>query len=208
MEPMRPKFVEIQADKAVVALGDTPHALAFLRREVGDGLGRATWSIAEVRFRGGPAPDEQEITRNLRAWRPPSQVSVLSVADLRSLSVSEILKARDAREFNAAHARTSAERRRPRAKDDKGPTFRGSREEFAARDRLRAALNYVEAIEGNSSKPTLTVARNMGISESSARNLVAQARKAGYLTPTPRGVSGGQITPEGRALVQELGIRK
>ncbi len=64
----------------------------------------------------------------------------------------------------------------------------------------RIALRYLELVRVGSS-PTKALAEERHISQSSARDLVHEARSRGLLTSTGRGQAGGQLTKKARDLL-------
>jgi len=63
----------------------------------------------------------------------------------------------------------------------------------------QVAHKYVTACEAGSRSPIAEVAGAMNERPNYVRDLVRRARERELLTPTPRGVPGGELTPKGRA---------
>lgn len=66
----------------------------------------------------------------------------------------------------------------------------------------RAAFRYVELMNKGLS-PNTTLAKERNISQSSARDLIHEARQRGLLTSTTRGQKGGQLTEKAMQLLNK-----
>jgi hypothetical protein len=64
----------------------------------------------------------------------------------------------------------------------------------------RAALRYLELVKAGAS-PTKALAEERHISQSSARDLIHEARSRGLLTSMGRGQAGGQLTDKAKLLL-------
>jgi hypothetical protein len=69
-----------------------------------------------------------------------------------------------------------------------------------SRQKAEIAAAYVEAVKGGVRAPNLVLAARLGLTESSARALIRNLRREGFLTSPGRGHGGGELT----RLAQEL----
>ena len=68
----------------------------------------------------------------------------------------------------------------------------------------RVAFQYVELTKKENRQPiTATLANERNISQSSARDLIHEARRRELLTPTRRGQKGGELTEKAKKLLAE-----
>ena len=68
----------------------------------------------------------------------------------------------------------------------------------------RVAFQYVELMKKGEKSPIMaTLADQRNVSQSSARDLIHEARQRGLLTPTKRGQKGGELTERAKKLLAE-----
>lgn len=84
--------------------------------------------------------------------------------------------------------------------------YRNTRDLIAAVERLHAALVYVTAVRAGEKRPTRTVMEQLGLeSLTRARNLIAGARREGFLSGGSPGVAGGSLTERATVFADALG---
>lgn len=69
---------------------------------------------------------------------------------------------------------------------------------------LTTAARYVAARKAGDRKPVATVAEDLGLPQSQIRDRLYAARTEGFLEGTGRGRAGGDLTPQGQALLEEI----
>ena len=174
----------------LAALSDgSRHLLVFFLHRQGK------WLPLEMRIIGVKL-STQKLRALLAAWRAPQRSRSLQTSDLRDLRLSE---ARHAVERQDVVARSVEALTLPivgtRFSLDQARELGLDRvlDLDACIQRLRASQAYADEVRV-SGRPMAKVASVLGLSEGQARNVIAMARKDGFLTSTAPGMSGGQIT--------------
>ncbi|WP_329258378.1 hypothetical protein OG417_20580 [Actinoallomurus sp. NBC_01490] len=81
------------------------------------------------------------------------------------------------------------------------PLIKSFQDQSATRKRAIVSGLYVLAVQAGSGHPLIDVSERLGVSIDSVKTYIRDARKRGYLTRTPPGVIGGEITREAVALL-------
>lgn len=65
------------------------------------------------------------------------------------------------------------------------------------------AQRYVEVLPSAKGRPIAALAEQFNYSTTHVRDVIARARREGFLTPTPRGRAGGELTDKARMLLED-----
>jgi hypothetical protein len=67
----------------------------------------------------------------------------------------------------------------------------------------KIAAEYVAEVEAGNRRPIRALAERLGKSPDYVRQVLSESRRRAFLTPTPRGVPGGELTPRARDVLSK-----
>ena len=194
---------------------------ALAAADLGDGL--ACYVYFDMANEAVPLPkeiifgsrlDDVTLIDLLHKWEPPASPAISS-AHLRAVNLGEVAREVLLIQAQSKKASVMAEGDFPiviAQADVSGASpaqvagFRSATDMAAAVDRVNASIVYASATQQGERKPVQVVADRLFSGDiSKARNVVAQARKKGYLIGGSQGRPGGTLSESARSMASLLG---